>query len=188
MIALGSLKVANQYEGELPELNRTIRIPVAEFGRYYRKFSASTVKRMFERSMPAASKAVRDMLEEETIKRAIFFKKRFARGWRVRKGAVSGMSAQVYNKERYAIVIEKGRRKNKRPPPRAALIPWVIAKLGVSRRDAPRVAFLVARAIGRRGITARPVMTDPRMQIRIRKTLSGAVFVHMQQGMLEAGR
>jgi hypothetical protein len=39
-------------------------------------------------------------------------------------------------------------------PPPSALVLWVIRKLGVSRAEAPGVAFVVARAIGRRGTKA----------------------------------
>jgi len=174
-----------RYDGPLPQLSRTIRIPVEKFGRYQKRFGQAVVRSMFTRSMPAASKAVQKLLEEETIKRGIFYKKRFARGWRIRRGRVSGMSATVYNKQHYAIVIEKGRRAGRRPPPSHVLIQWVQDKLGVSARAAPRVAFLVARAIGIRGIAARPILGNPAIMRKIEKTLAGAVWHFMQEGMRE---
>lgn len=173
-----------RYDGPLPQLTRSVRIPAARFGAFQKKFGRETVRHAFTRAMPAASKAVQKMLEEETVKRLIFFKKRYARGWRVRKGLQSGFSATVYNKQHYAIVIEKGRRPGRRPPPRDALIEWVRVKLGVSAKDAPRVAFLVARSIGIKGIAARPILGDKMIQLRIQKTLTGAVYIHMQQGMI----
>lgn len=168
---------------QLPQLTRTVRIPVERFGKYFEAFGKAATRSMFTKSIPAASQSVRQLLETETIKRGIFYKKRFARGWRVRKGMVSGMSATVYNKQPYAIVIEKGRRAGRRPPPSRVLIPWVMDKLGVSAKDAPRVAFLVARAIGLRGIPARPILGNVGVQFRIRRTLSGTVFWYMQEGM-----
>jgi hypothetical protein len=39
-------------------------------------------------------------------------------------------------------------------PPVSALIPWVRAVLGVDAKRAPRVAFLVARKIARKGTVA----------------------------------
>lgn len=51
----------------------------------------------------------------------------------------------------YAPIVEVGRRPGQRPPPRRALELWVVRKLGVASREAPSVAFLVARAIGVRG-------------------------------------
>jgi hypothetical protein len=163
-----------------------VRIPIARFGKYNRALGKDIADRVFKRSMPAAGRAVRGLLEAETIRRGIYYKKRFARGWKARVGNVVGASVQVYNKEPYAIVIEKGRRRNRRPPPRAVLIPWVMDKLGVSAKDAPRVAFLVARAIGKRGIAARPVLTDPRMQLRIQRTVSKGVLLYMQEAMKAA--
>lgn len=177
-----------RYDGPLPQLTRSVRIPAERFGAFQKRFGKEVVRHAFTRAMPAASKAVQRMLEEETIKRGIFFKKRFARGWRVRKGLQPGFSATVYNKQHYAIVIEKGRRPGRRPPPRGALIQWVQIKLGVSAKDAPRVAFLVARAIGIRGIAARPILGNWHIQMRIRRTLTGAVFLHMQQGMIAGSK
>jgi hypothetical protein len=46
--------------------------------------------------------------------------------------------------------LEFGRRPGRMPPPQA-LEGWVRRKMGVSGRDVRRVAFLVARRIGRRG-------------------------------------
>lgn len=180
--------MATSFESTLPELRRTVRIPADRFGRFQARFGKAVVSNLFTRAIPAASKAVQRMLEEETIKRGIFYKKRFARGWRIRRGLVSGLSAQVFNKEHYAIVIEKGRRAGRTPPPSHVLIQWVIDKLGVSRKDAPRVAFLVARSIGIRGIAARPILGDPRMQLRIRNTVAGAALAHMRRGMDEGSR
>ena len=59
----------------------------------------------------------------------------------------------------YADVIEYGRRPG-RPPPYTALILWVRRKLGIPREQAPRVAYLVARAIGRRGLPGRYVLNS----------------------------
>jgi len=50
----------------------------------------------------------------------------------------------------------RGGRKPGRQPPIAALLPWVIKVLGVSGPRARSVAFLVGRAIGRRGIKPNP--------------------------------
>ena len=50
----------------------------------------------------------------------------------------------------YGEVVRVGRRPGKRPPSKA-LETWVIRKLGVSVAQAPGVAFLVARKIGRHG-------------------------------------
>ena len=54
---------------------------------------------------------------------------------------------------RYGFYVEFGRRPMRRPPPRAALRGWA------RRHGIPeRALFVVARAIGRRGLAARPFM------------------------------
>ena len=50
----------------------------------------------------------------------------------------------------YAPIVEVGRRPGKRPPA-APILLWVTRKLGVPTAQAARVAFLVARKIGRVG-------------------------------------
>jgi hypothetical protein len=67
----------------------------------------------------------------------------------------------------YAVYVENGRRAGARQPPVYALVPWVQLVLGVPEARARSVAFRVARAIGRRGIPARPVLGDKALQSRI---------------------
>lgn len=61
----------------------------------------------------------------------------------------------------HAVNVHEGRSPGSRRPPIAALVPWVERKLGVSGAEARSVAFLVARAIGRRGIRANPFLREP---------------------------
>lgn len=167
----------------LPPLQRTVRIPLSSFSSFFEKFERSVVREMFDKGIKPAGRVARRYLEQETLRREIFFKKKYARGWRVERGAQTGLSVRVINKEPYGIVIEKGRRRNRRPPPSHVLIPWVIEKLGVSRKEAPRVAFLVARAIGRRGISARPVVGDPRVQAEIQRIVTESMFATLRAGL-----
>lgn len=53
----------------------------------------------------------------------------------------------------YARVVEEGRGANKRPPPSAPIAAWLRRKGGDPSR-----AYVVARAIGRRGIRPRPYL------------------------------
>lgn len=66
----------------------------------------------------------------------------------IRQGAKSG--GAFYGR------FVRGGRKPGRQPPIAALLPWVIKKLGVAGPRARSVAFLVARKIGKRGVKANP--------------------------------
>lgn len=94
---------------------------------------------------------------------------RYLNGWKVQ---AHGGGFALFNDTPYSEVIEFGRRPGARPPPVSALIPWVQRKLmsaGPSRNSKGRfinkmaqarsIAFLVARAIGKRGTPGRKVMT-----------------------------
>ncbi len=54
----------------------------------------------------------------------------------------------------YGPAVEEGRRPGRMPPPEA-LEGWVRSKLRVPRDQVPRVAFLIARKIGRKGTKPR---------------------------------
>lgn len=60
---------------------------------------------------------------------------------------------EVGNTAPHAVFVENGRRPGARPPPVAAIMPWVMRHIGD-----PRAAFPIARNIGIRGIQARPVL------------------------------
>ena len=64
----------------------------------------------------------------------------------------------VYNRTAYAGVIEYGRRAGTRMPPRDAIARWAQRKLGLAESDARTAAFVMARAIARRGLRARRVL------------------------------
>lgn len=67
--------------------------------------------------------------------------------------------AHVFNAARYAGIIEHGRRPGGFPP-LALMRDWAQRRLGLSREEAERAAFPIARAIARRGLLARRVLTD----------------------------
>jgi hypothetical protein len=60
----------------------------------------------------------------------------------------------------YAAVVELGRRAGAKQPPPGALDLWVKRILGVPGEEVRRVAFLVGRAIARRGIPGRFMFRD----------------------------
>lgn len=82
---------------------------------------------------------------------------RYRRAW---KTAEVTRGVRVFNTERYAPVIESGRRRNARRPPRDAIVRWAMQKRGMSRREAERAAFAIARSIGSRGLRARKVLKN----------------------------
>jgi hypothetical protein len=81
----------------------------------------------------------------------------FARqSWQVQIDRPSPVLVQgsVYSNLDYMPYIEEGRRPGSRPPPSSALYDWVARKLGIAAKDIAGVAFVVARAIGQRGLPA----------------------------------
>ncbi len=64
--------------------------------------------------------------------------------------AVTGPHTPIYD-----IVMELGRRRGARMPPPHALYEWVERHFHVPKSDVPRLSFVVARSISRKGIAAR---------------------------------
>lgn len=68
--------------------------------------------------------------------------------------------ALVTNTSPYGPIIEYGRRPGAKMPPLLAIGLWLQRRLGLSAADARSRAFLVARAIKRRGLIGRRIMTS----------------------------
>ncbi len=166
----------------LPELTGTVRIPIDAFAKYEAKLGLNMRQAVFTRAMPEAARGVRALLEEETRRRKIVFRGAYAKGWRMQQSTVPS-AVRMYNKQPYAIIIERGRRIGARRPPAEALVPWVRAKLGVRGAEARRVAFLVARKISERGIQGRPLLRDPRVQARIQKMVTRVVVGKLREAI-----
>lgn len=166
----------------LREMTRTVRIPISGFARYEKALGRAMRQAVFSNSMRTAGKQVREYLESETLKRQIFHRKNFVRGWRAVLGNPPS-STRVYNKMPYASVIEFGRRAGARRPPVDALVPWVRDKLGVRGKEVRSVAFLVARKIGVKGIKARPVIRDPKVQAKVSKIVTSVVNEKLREAI-----
>lgn len=80
---------------------------------------------------------------------------------------VRGLTGRVFNPLGYARAVDEGRRPGARMPPPAALVGWI-------RRHAPGMSpFVLARAIGRRGIKGRFFMKAALGKLR--NTLPGEI-------------
>jgi hypothetical protein len=66
------------------------------------------------------------------------------------RGTPANRQAIVASSVFYAPIVEEGRKAGRRPPIEKIRL-WATRKLGVSSKDSMRVAFLIARKIGRRG-------------------------------------
>lgn len=74
--------------------------------------------------------------------------------------------AYLFNDAPYAGVIESGRRPGGRMPPSAAIARWAQRRLGLSEADAKAAAFLIARAIARRGLRGRQILSGSIGELR----------------------
>lgn len=80
----------------------------------------------------------------------------FLRGWRAEKVE---QGARVFNRAPHAAFVEEGRKPGKAPPV-APIIKWMKQR-GIAKGlkgGAKKIAWLIARAIGRRGLLGRKVM------------------------------
>lgn len=74
--------------------------------------------------------------------------------------------AVVFNAMPYAGVIEYGRRGNSAMPPLKAIEDWARRRLGLSQKEAKRAAFPIAKAIAKRGLQGRYVLTGAELDIQ----------------------
>lgn len=89
--------------------------------------------------------------------------RRLLRAWNV---LVEGGVVRIVNPTKYAVYVENGRQANSRPPPSSALVGWVGRKLGIYGKKAQGVAFVIARAIGARGLRPRNIVKGSLAEIR----------------------
>lgn len=108
----------------------------------------------------------------------------FKRRWKFRLVSM-GNAVEFYNEHPAAPVIEDGRRPGAKQPPVDALVPWVRRKLHVTKQEAKGIAYVVARAIGKRGLRARKVLG--RALVWMQAAIEGDVE-HELDRVLEKGR
>ena len=80
----------------------------------------------------------------------------FKRAW---KTQMLSDGARVYNAAPYAGVIEHGRRAGSKMPPKEAIVRWIQRRMGKSEKEARSLAFVVQRAIARRGLLPRRILS-----------------------------
>lgn len=74
-------------------------------------------------------------------------------------GTSASLQGEFFNPVPYALPLETGRKPGKQPPTEAIQL-WVTRKLGLEGDEARSVAFLIARAIGRRGTQGAYMLQD----------------------------
>ena len=85
------------------------------------------------------------------------------RGWKARK---LPNGAAIVQRKPYGSVVEYGRRKRSRFPPLQQIQRWIQRRLGKSAKEAKAMTFVVARAIARRGLRARKILTSRKSKKR----------------------
>lgn len=96
----------------------------------------------------------------------------YRRNWKVSKATINGIrGVLISNAAAYMAVIEMGRGIGKRPPPTDVIARWAERRLGLPYKEARRAAWPIARAIGRRGLYARRVMTGDPAKTEYRATM-----------------
>ena len=99
----------------------------------------------------------------------------YRRAWKVEPTA-DGI--HIYSLSPYAGVIEYGRRPGARMPPsypEDVIARWAQRKLGLPYKRAKAVSFLIRRAIARRGLAPRRVLTSPNTVAFLSAALRGEV-------------
>ena len=97
------------------------------------------------------------LVRESARQKGVLDQGHYIRAWQAGK---TQLGAELFNTEPYSDVIELGRRPGSFPPV-DPLVGWVERNLSIGPGESvEQVAFLVARAIYRRGLPARHVLTD----------------------------
>lgn len=87
----------------------------------------------------------------------------FRRAW---KATPAPDGAYLFNDAPYAGVVEFGRRAGSRMPPRDVIAHWAQRRLGMSRQDAMAAAWVIGRAIARRGLVPRRILNGSLDELR----------------------
>ena len=126
-----------------------------DLGKYERKLKRSFVP-MMSRGMKVASETLVERLKMKSVLLVRPYRGQFNAGWATKR--IDWLTRAVFNRAKHSPFVEGGRAPGGAPPPVSALEPWVQKVMGIPAPESRRVAFLIARKIGRRGIAARPVL------------------------------
>lgn len=87
----------------------------------------------------------------------------FRRRW---KSTKIDRGVAIFNDASYAPVIEGGRRKGQPQPPTKPIAGWARKRLGLSTKEAQQAAYVMARAIKKRGLRPRHILKNSLPDIR----------------------
>lgn len=143
-----------------------IKMNPAEYALYIRRLGPAFKAAALRGTQRTALRAVADLQQETSLAPPANPQQvgaggavntgNFKRSWRWSK---LPDGAAVYNMAPYAGVIEYGRRPGSQMPPTRPIAQWIQRRLGKNAKEAQGMAFAVAKAIGKRGLLGRKILT-----------------------------
>jgi hypothetical protein len=149
-------------------------IPIGDLGKFEKKF-AQSLRLEVQSGLRAAAREVKQVLEQRSSRirdRGIYQK-----SWKVE---AKFTRLDIDNVADHSPYVEGGRRPGARMPPLQPIREWL-----ERHGSDPAGAFIVARAIGLRGIQPRPVLTWAKPQID--KIVMGHVTAAHAKAIFKAG-
>lgn len=104
----------------------------------------------------------------------------FIRGWRVLR---NDDGATITNQAAHAPHVEAGRRPGGKFPPRSALVPWIMRRLGNSADEANRLYYPIAKAISKRGLIGRRILSADEASREILRLVEAEVVAELNRAM-----
>lgn len=137
-------------------MGTTIRLTVSAFAEHRKKLAGDFLPTV-KRGMVSGAMRCLPVLHDATRKAKIVDTGRYLISW---KSEATALGARVFNAAPYSAVIELGRRAGATMPPPQVIAKWLQRARGLSRKEAEAAAFVVARAIGKRGIPGKFVLKN----------------------------
>lgn len=160
-------------------------IKIKDFGKHQAALG-QRFKKVVREAMQATGKEAVAFLQSRSRKKNIMDRGKFIDGWRAKQKAFD--EVRVYNAAKHAIFVEKGRGRNKRMPPHRPIANW-LRRRGVAVPSGKRgqaLTYPVRRAIGKKGIRARPILTSRINQLILRRKFRSNVQKALRKSVKEA--
>ena len=173
---------------------RQITVPFNKLGGLFRKYGTAS-RSTTNAKLRQVVNRVKHIVTVETIKAPYASANggigavdtgKYLRSWKVSKATLDGIrGVLITNSAAYMAVIERGRGLGKRPPPVDVIARWAQRRLGLPYKEARRAAWPIARAIGRRGLYARRVMTGNPARNSYRNTMRELMGVALDEASIK---
>jgi len=108
----------------------------------------------------------------------------YRQAWQVETTRYGG---RIWNSKAYSGVIEYGRRAGSKAPPYREIELWARRKLGLSAEEAKRASYPIAKAIAKRGLSARKVLTSSRTESEILRVVMEEIKREVKEALKRGG-